>query len=192
MVPASMITDAGWLDEQLRATARRYRHDHRPTIGVLWWYSASSVLLGPPVESFDPGLDRVTLDVRPDGLIMDARSDTVLTDLGKLGERLEEMLSTCIRAVADGSGAPSRALWAIATDSLANRVLWTGGTPELAVTLAGAAGPMLPRPRYVEVAGRLVVRRASCCLIYQAPGQAKCLSCPRQTPAERMRRLGLP
>lgn len=189
MVPATLITDPGWLDAQLVATARWYRHDHRPTIGVLWWYSASSVLLGPPVESFDPGLDCVTLDVRPDARILDARSDTVLTDAGKLGRRLEEMLSTCIDAVAKASGASARALWAIATDSLANRVLWAGGTPADADRLAAAVGPALPTPRFVEVSGRLIVRRASCCLIYEAPNTEKCTSCPRQTPAERLRRL---
>ncbi len=190
MVPASVITDAGWLDTQLAAAARWYRYDHRPTIGVLWWYSASSALLGPPVESFDPGLDRVTLRVNPHGLVLDARSDTVLSDLAKLGRRLEETLAACVDAVSARSGAPVRALWAIATDSLANRVLWAGESPKLAEKLAAAVGPVLPIPRYYEVAGRLVVRRASCCLVYEAPDQSKCLSCPRQPPAERLRRLG--
>jgi hypothetical protein len=189
VVPGSSITDAGWLDARLAAAARWYRHDHRPTIGVLWWYSASSALLGPPVEAFDPGLDCVTLTVNPAGLVLDARSDTRLSDAGKLGRRLEEMLSACVGAVSARSGAPVRALWAIATDSLANRVLWAGGSPAQAETLAAAVGPELPVPRFVEVSGRLIVRRASCCLIYQAPGQAKCLSCPRQPPGERLRRM---
>ncbi|MGH3879545.1 MAG: (2Fe-2S)-binding protein, partial [Actinophytocola sp.] len=62
------------------------------------------------------------------------------------------------------------------------------GPPSLAVDLAASAGP-LPVPRYVTVAGTRAVRRASCCLIYEAPGQQKCVSCPRQHPAERDRRL---
>ena len=94
--------------------------------------------------------------------------------------------------LASASGASPRALWAIATDSLANRVLWAGGAESVARMVAAAVGPELPVPRYVEVSGRLVVRRASCCLIYQAPGMEKCTSCPRQTPAERLRRLTLP
>ena len=192
MVPASSITDAGWLSTQLRATARWYSLDDQRTVGVLWWYSASSALLGPPVASFDPGLDCVTLRVNAHGLVLDARSDVQLHDFAKLGRRLEEMLSACIDAVAARSGASVRALWAIATDSLANRVLWAGEPPALAEKLAAAVGPELPMPRYISVSGRLVVRRASCCLIYEAPGQSKCVSCPRQTPAERLRRLEPP
>lgn len=189
MVPASAITDRAWLDGCVAATARWYRLDDRPTTGVLWWYSASSALLGPAVDSFDPGLDCLTLLVNDAGLILDARSDTALSDPATLARRLEELLSTCIAAVATVSGASSRALWAIATDSLANRVLWAGGTPATASKLADAIGPQLPTPRYVTVSGRLVVRRASCCLIYQAPGQTKCVSCPRQAPEVRLRRL---
>jgi hypothetical protein len=192
--------DPGWLGAQLAATARRYRHDVRPTIGVLWWYSASSVLLGPPVESLvatgvaaDPALARLTLEVDADGRLLDATSDSLLDqDLTVVGARLRGMLSACVDAVATGTGASERALWAIATDSLANRVLWAGGSPSVAETLAAEVGPELPMPRYVEVSGRLVVRRASCCLIYQAPGLPKCTSCPRQTPAERLRRLRMP
>ena len=196
-VPASLITDPGWLGEQITATARLYRHDMRPTIGVLWWYSASSVLLGPPVESLvttgvaaDPSLASLTLRLHTDGRLIDASSDSLLgNDIALLGRRLRETLSVCVGAVSRCTDAPPRTLWAIATDSLANRVLWAGGPPSLAERVALAVGPLLPMPRYVEVSGRLVVRRASCCLIYQAPGQAKCVSCPRQTPEERHRRL---
>jgi hypothetical protein len=193
-VPASAITDPAWLDEQITATARLYRFDRRPSLGVLWWYSASSVLLGPPVESLaDPSLACMTFRVHNDGRLLDATSDTLLgNDIAELGRRLHQTLSTCIRAVAEQTRAPERALWAIATDSLANRVLWAGGLPSAASALATAVGPSLPTPRYVTVSGRLVVRRASCCLLYQAPDQAKCVSCPRQPPAERLRRLRLP
>ena len=34
-----------------------------------------------------------------------------------------------------------------------------------------------------------VVRRASCCMIYRSPTSGKCLSCPKQDPAERERKL---
>lgn len=189
-MPASAITVAGWLDAQLDAAARRYRLARRPALGVLWWYSASSVLLGPPVEGFDPALDSVTLYLHSDGRILDARSDSLLgNDVAKLGRRLEEALSVCVDAVVRCTGAAPRALWAIATDSLANRVLWAGLPPVAAERLAAAVGSTLPAPRYLSVGGRLVVRRASCCLIYEAPEQAKCTSCPRQTPEERLRRL---
>ncbi|HEU5110405.1 MAG TPA: (2Fe-2S)-binding protein [Micromonosporaceae bacterium] len=193
-VPASWITDAAWLDRQIDAAGRRYRLARRPALGVLWWYSASSVLLGPPVESLagpgavaDPDLAGITLFVHPDGRILDARSESALH--GDFGPRLAGMLSASIGAVATVTGAARRALWAIATDALANRVLWAGGSPEVAERIAASVGPVLPVPRYVEVSGRLVVRRASCCLVYEAPGIGKCTSCPRQTPEDRFRRL---
>jgi hypothetical protein len=184
-VPGVMITDPGWLGAQVDAAGRRYRLADRPTLGVLWWYSASSVLLGLAVAERDPGLDHVTLLVhRVDGRLLDARSDRAL-DAGTLGNAL----SVPIEAVVRATGARRRALWAIATDSLANRVLWAGGSPGDASRLAAMVGPELPTPRYVTVSGRLVVRRASCCLIYLAPGESKCVSCPRQSPEERVRRL---
>jgi hypothetical protein len=193
-VPASRITDPAWLDRQVAAAGRRYRLAHRPALGVLWWYSASSAMLGPPVEALvatgvavDPDLAAITLFVLPDGRILDAHAESAVR--GEFGPRLARTLSTSIEAVAAVSGAPRRALWAIATDSLANRVLWAGGSPAVAERIAGSVGPALPVPRYVEVAGRLVVRRASCCLIFRAHGMAKCTSCPRQTPEERLRRL---
>jgi hypothetical protein len=191
-VTAAAVTDPTWLADQLAATARRYRLPRDASVGVLWWYSASSVLLGPPVESLvrggpvaDPAA--VTLFLHPDGRVLDARSDSVVP-AAELGRRLAGVLSAAVAAVAAASGAPEPALWAIATDSLANRVLWAGGDASVAEDLAASIGS-LPVPRYVTVAGTRVVRRASCCLIYQAPGEAKCVSCPRQHPDERRRRL---
>lgn len=160
---------------------------------MLWWYSTSSVLLGPPAESYvyggrpaDPALRSLTLFLHEDGRVLDARASSFVDRLAA-PVRLAATLSVCVDAVAAASGAPEPALWAIATDSLANRVLWAGGSPADAEVLA--ADERLPAPRYVEVAGQRVVRRASCCLIYEAPGQQKCASCPRQHPDDRLRRL---
>jgi ferric iron reductase protein FhuF len=89
-----------------------------------------------------------------------------------------------------------RPLWAIATDSLADRLLAlgraVGDVPRvtaLAAPLADAVGPPLPAPRYEDVAGRRFVRRASCCLLYRVPGWPLCTACPRRAPAERRRLL---
>ena len=191
-VPAVAITDAGWLGDQLAAAARRYRLEEPTPIGVLWWYSASSVLLGPLAESVslgrapaDPALAATTLYLHQDGRVLDATATATTPDVA---QRLSAMLDTAIGAVVAASGAAARALWAIATDSLANRVLWAGGSPDVVTALA-AVDPRLPTPRYLEVGRSLVVRRASCCLIYHAPGEVKCTSCPRQPPEERLRRL---
>lgn len=187
---ATAITDPSWLGAQLVAAGRRYRLDRRAALGVLWWYSASSVLLGPPAETFVRGgpvaAGAMTLFLHPDGRVLDSRaSESVPRETAP--ERVADLVATCVDAVASASGASPRALWAVASDSLANRVLWAGGGPADAVALA--ADERFPAPRYVEVAGQRVVRRASCCLVYEAPGQQKCLSCPRQRPDDRLRRL---
>jgi hypothetical protein len=183
-VSASAIEDPTWLDAQLTLASRLYPLGTRPVLGVLWWYSASTVLLGPVVAGQDPALKSITVTLHPDGRLVDARSAAFT---GQAGPRLREALDTAISSVSAVSGARARTLWAIATDSLANRMLWAG-TPALAAPLADAV-PELPTPRYVEVGGRQFVRRVSCCLIYQGTSTSKCVSCPRQTPEERMARL---
>jgi hypothetical protein len=184
-VPATSLEDASWLDAQLTLASRLYPRATRPVLGVLWWYSASTVLLGPVVLGEDPALKAITLTLHTDGRLVDARS-TAYTELA--GPRLRETLVSAISTVSTVSGARARTLWAIATDSLANRLLWAGKS-SLAVSLAAAVGPELPVPRYVEVGGRQFVRRVSCCLIYQGTNTDKCVSCPRQTPEARLARL---
>jgi hypothetical protein len=187
------VTDPAWLADALAATAARFRLTGSVTTGVLWWYSVSSVLLGPVAESYvrggraaDPALASMTLFVQPDGRVLDARSSSTV-DASAAPERVAAVVATCVDAVATASRAAERALWAIATDSLANRVLWAGGGAAHAVALA--ADDRFPVPRYVTVGGQSAVRRASCCLVYQSPGQQKCVSCPRQKPDDRLRRL---
>jgi hypothetical protein len=184
-VPATAVTDPAWLSAQLSLSTRRYPLGDRATLGVLWWYSASTVLLGPFVDGKDPGLDAITLLLEADGRVLDARSAAFS---GDAASRVREMLTAAISSVSKVSGARSRQLWAIATDSLANRLLWARRA-EAAVDIAAEIGPELPRPRYVEVNGRQFVRRVSCCLIYRGTTTAKCTSCPRQTPEERLNRL---
>ncbi|WP_158726625.1 (2Fe-2S)-binding protein [Tomitella fengzijianii] len=48
------------------------------------------------------------------------------------------------------------------------------------------ADPASPPP----AGGLRIVRRSSCCLLFQAPGQGKCVSCPRRSPGERAAALG--
>jgi hypothetical protein len=192
-VPATAITDPTWLAGALSATARRFRLDREPTAAVLWWYSASTVLLGPVAETFvrggrpaDPALRSLTLLLHADGRLLDASASSFV-DRRTAPVRLAAMLEVCVSSVASASGASSRALWAIASDSLANRVLWAGGPTASAAALA--ADERLPAPRFVDVGGHRVLRRSSCCLVYEAPGQQKCASCPRQRPEDRLRRL---
>jgi hypothetical protein len=140
----------------------------------------------------DPSLDAMELDLVADGRFLGARSTRLLSGgLPELGAALAGTLETAITTIAAVSGARERALGAIATDSIGNRLLWTPD-PERAMALAeplvAAIGLGLPKPRFVRVGRTPAVRRASCCLIYEV-GNPKCVSCPRQTPAEREARL---
>ncbi len=97
-----------------------------------------------------------------------------------------------VDAVAAAGGMRPRPLWAIAADSLANRLLALGRAlgeehrvTALAAPLAAAVGPPLPAPRYVDVAGVRFTRRVSCCLLYRLPPEPLCTSCPRRPAAER-------
>src|SRR5699024_10001806 len=126
----------------------------------------------------------------PQGRITGARSARSLSgDLTEVGTAMGSALARIIDAVAAVSGAGRPALWAIAGDSIGNRLLWAGmaaGDTErgtrLAQPLADAIGSPLPRPRYTRIVTTTVVRRASCCLIYEATEVSKCVSCPHQHP----------
>lgn len=205
-VRATAITEPDWLRDQLRRAGVLYGGGDPVVIGTIWWYSVSAVLVTPALDPLvgtgqarDPALEALTLEVIPDGRVLDARSSRPLgSDVGVIGKALAASLDAGIAAVSAASGAGRRSLCAIATDSIANVLLWAGkaaGDPARGVALAGpvveAVGDHLPRPRFVEVGSTPVVRRASCCLIYRTGGADKCVSCPRQTPAERSHRLRL-
>ena len=132
------------------------------------------------------------IDLLADGRFLGARSTRSLVGgLPELGIAFGEALEAAITTIAAVTGARARALGAIAADSIGNRLLWTPD-PEraraLAEPLVAAIGLDLPKPRFVRVGRTPAVRRASCCLIYEV-GNPKCVSCPRQTPAERDARL---
>ncbi|MQA09485.1 MAG: Fe-S oxidoreductase [Pseudonocardiaceae bacterium] len=205
-VPATTLTDPDALAGQIDACARLYGRAKPQVLGTIWWYSVSSVLVAPAVEAFavtgvalDPALDRMYLLQHPDGRLAGARSTAVIEG-GRLGTALGAALAEPIAVISEHTGAPSPALWAIATDSIANRLLWTGmavGDPERITGLAAPlvteierfTGQRIPPPRYLDVAAKRFVRRVSCCLIYQATGGQKCVSCPHQHPDVRAKRL---
>lgn len=201
---ATVLTDPDWLRDDLATARRMYGKASSRVLGTIRWYSISTELLGPTLDSLvrtgvamDPSLDAVTIDVLADGRVTGARASRPLSgQVAEVGAALSSALSAAIGTIAEVSGAARPALWAIAGDSISNRLLWAGmaaGDTEsgtrLAEPLADAVGPPLPRPRYLRVGASTVVRRASCCLIYEATGGPKCVSCPRQHPDERTRRL---
>ncbi len=281
-LPGAVLADPRWLDDRVTAAADKWSVADRRAVGTIWWYSASSTLLAPPVTTLvvagraaDPALDGLTLGLRPDGYLSGARARALLptgpdpaaapspaaasasaraaaaasspaaasasavarglaaggvggaaaavpglaaggvggaaavaprlaaaglaSGAGVLGEALRGALGAVIAPLSEVSGATERALWAIATDSLATWALRAGAATadvdravDVSLAVARAVGPVMPVPRYVEIPvtpPRRYVRRASCCLIYEAPDCDKCTSCPRRPPADRLQRL---
>jgi ferric iron reductase protein FhuF len=194
-VPATLLADVAWTAETLAARAPRQRTDDRRVLATVWWYSVSTVLLTPALAGLATGvplsarLPDTTVSMLSGRLPVAAVSSAPAVDLGT---ELRESLAAVVAAVAGAGRMRERPLWAIATDSIANRLLAVGralgNVPRataLAAPLAAAVGAPLPAPRYVDVAGARFTRRASCCLLYRVPHEPMCVSCPRRPPAER-------
>ncbi|WP_034273404.1 (2Fe-2S)-binding protein [Haloechinothrix halophila] len=201
---AVLITDPEWMSERLRLARALYGSAPNRVLGTVWWYSTSSVLVAPPLEALlhtgravDPALDAVTLQIHPDGRLVDAHSSRPFNgDASAMGQAMGAALAAAITSVSSACGASERALWAIAADSIANRALWAGqavGDVDRALAVVDAVsdgiGSALPRPRFERYGERVVVRRVSCCLIDKATGLPKCASCPNQHPDERAHRI---
>ncbi|WP_233495925.1 (2Fe-2S)-binding protein [Geodermatophilus sp. TF02-6] len=205
LLPATVLTDPDWTAERLAGLGVRYAVDDRAVddravgdrrvLATVWWYSASSVLLTPALAGLATGLPLsarladTSLAVLAGGTPVAAVSSA---SGGDLAGQLRETLSTVVGAVAAAGEVRPRPLWAIAADSLANRLLAIGRAlgevprvTALAGPLAVAVGAPLPVPRYVDVAGVRFTRRVSCCLLYRLPPEPLCTSCPRRPPAER-------
>jgi hypothetical protein len=194
-LPATLLADPSWTAGQLERRAGTTGTDDPRVLATVWWYSASAVLLTPSLAGLVTGvplsgrLGDTSLSALPGGLLVAAVSSAPGIDLA--GE-LRGALAAVIGAVAEAGRMRERPLWAIATDSLANRLLAVGRAvadvaraSALAGPLAAAIGAPLPAPRYVDVAGARFTRRASCCLLYRVPHEPLCTSCPRRPPAER-------
>jgi ferric iron reductase protein FhuF len=195
VVPGGLLADPGWTARVLTARAGRQRTEDRRVLATVWWYSVSSVLLTPVLAGLVTG---VGLSARlPDTRLHVLAGDTPVAATtaagpGDLPADLRTTIAAVIAAVAEAGGMRERPLWAIATDSLANRLLAVGravgdvaAATALAGPLAAAVGAPLPSPRYVDVAGVRFTRRASCCLLYRVPHEVLCTSCPRRDPLQR-------
>jgi len=195
-----LLTDTAWLTDRVADTGRRWNCTDSRTNGTLWWYSTSSTLVAAPLAMLlttgqAPDLDpaRLQMSLRDNGYLAAVRSDQLLDSVDEFVTILRSMCTEIIDALAAISGAAPRALWAILSDSLANRALDVGReigrvADGCALAAAIAAPPLLP-PRYIDFANavgqRRFVRRGSCCLIYLVTDGDKCSSCPRRTPADR-------
>ena len=195
-VPGHLLADPTWTAEVLAARARRQRTRDRRVLATLWWYSASSVLLTPVLAGLVTGV-RLSARLADTSVHLLAGHTTIAATAtagsgDDLAGELHGSLAAVVTAVAEAGAMRERPLWAIATDSLANRLLALGravgdvdAVTALAGPLAAAVGAPLPVPRYVDVAGTRFTRRASCCLLDRVPHEVRCTSCPHRTPFER-------
>lgn len=204
LLPAEVLADDGWTTSRLASGAVARGTDDLRVLATVWWYSASSVLLTAPLAGLVAGmplsarLEDTTLAALPSGPLVAAVSSAAVSSgtgpasVEAVGAQLRDSLAAVIGALARAGRMRERPLWAIATDSLANRLLAVGralgdvaAATALAGPLAAAVGAPLPAPRYVDVGGARFTRRASCCLLYRVPGEPLCTSCPRRPAAER-------
>jgi len=197
LVPAVSMIDHDWLAEQLRLRGLRWGTDDARVLATLWWYSASAWMICPTLASLALGgqvlsadCDDLAVHWLPDSRITGATSSRVLASgtspLEAAADSLRGLFEHVITAVTTLAGIGPRPLWAIAADSIATRVASIGrATGELELVtgllhpLCEAIGSSLPMPGYVGAGPALETRRLSCCLLYLAPGQSKCSSCPK-------------
>lgn len=222
--PALLMTDPEWMHERVVDTARRWGSTDSRVNGTLWWYSASFTLVGIPIGTglvtgfaADPSLDGGRIFLRDYGYLGGFAAGSVIAiarSIGELGSAMYRSLNPVIKVLAEVSGVREHALWAITTDSIANRSLdsgtgWERGSAFAAglIDVLRQEGAAIPVPRFVDVdRGGTAVRvsnpstpvlprrrrftqRASCCLIYEVPGESKCTSCPKRAPEDRARAL---
>lgn len=204
-IPAARMLELDWMAARVRDAARRWKCDGH-VAGTLWWYSASSTLVIVPIATAlvtgtatAVRLDGAHCGLREDGYLRGLASPPTITGITALASALTETLGAVTDALSGASGIRTGPLWAITTDSIANRSLDVGaslGRRELGSAYATdlvdamrAAGAPMPRPRFVDVAGTRFTRRCSCCLLYETGGSDKCVSCPRRSPDDRMQGL---
>lgn len=219
-VPFTAVDDPAWLDRQIELRGQRWHTDDRRVLATLWWYSVSNWFQVPAIASLvatgralSPLPEDVAVHRLPDGRVTGGTSSRVLDGPDPVlafAAALRTALERVVPLVAAAGRMKERPLWAVAADSTADRFLWAGRVTgeearatALARQVAEAVGPPLPRVRWIDIVplddGRdrpdlgehRFLRRASCCLLYEAPGQSKCDACPGRPPRERLVRLQL-
>lgn len=202
VLPGTALTEPAVMSRFVADCRRRWSTTDDRVAGTLWWYSTSSVLLTELLTRLaeidlaaDPSLDRLRVHIGEDGRVMNAYPGGLLADVAELPGALRAALNPVLATLSEVSGVRLPPLWAITTDAVANTLLrvWREqGSPARGVAqaswLVAELGSPLPPARFVEIEGKPLVRRVSCCLIDRA-GFAACASCPHQDPAVRHDRM---
>lgn len=165
-IPARWITDPDWLLEQIRLRGQIWKIEDRRVLATLWWYSASTALVTPALTSLvltgvalNPSLESTVLHHTASSRLHGSHSEAILgMSIDELATAFRDSLRVSISAVAAISGGRERPLWAIATDAIANRLLWAGQAinkveqaTAIAAPLVAAISAQMPAPRYVDV-----------------------------------------
>jgi ferric iron reductase protein FhuF len=202
ILPGTALTDPAVMAQFVADCRRRWSTTDDRVAGTLWWYSTSSVVLTVLLTRLaeidlaaDPALDRLRVHVGEDGRVVNVYPGGLLGSTEELPGALRAALGPVLAALSEVSGVRLPPLWAITTDAVANSLLraWQEqGSPQRGVEqaswLVAGMGSPLPPARFVELAGKPLVRRVSCCLIDHA-GFAACASCPHQDPEVRRERM---
>lgn len=202
ILPGTALTDPAEMERFVADCRRRWSTGDNRVAGTLWWYSTSSVVLTSLLTRLaeidlaaDPELARLRVHVGEDGRVVNVYPGGLLPDTAALPAALRAALSPVLATLSEVSGVRLPPLWAITTDAIANSLLraWRElGDPAKGVAqaswLVASMGRPLPPARFVELAGKPLVRRVSCCLIDHA-GFNRCASCPHQDPETRQTRM---
>ncbi|OZG29565.1 hypothetical protein BH683_009005 [Williamsia sp. 1138] len=200
LLRGTLLTDPTWLADRIIDTGRRWDCANARINATLWWYSASSTFVADPIEALlatgrtpTPRLQELRFTLRANGYLATTQSSVTVDGAERYSAALIDAYADIITPLAAISGAAPRALWAIASDSVANRALDAGTAlnriPDASALAAVLCRPPFIRPRFTTASaetsrhrpcGTPIIRRTSCCLIYQATGGDKCTSCPRR------------
>lgn len=175
-------------------------------LATLWWYGSSSTLatvlvaqLAVTGRCVDPAHPSAVVTVGDTGTLASLGA-AVTVDGPGAAAAFADVVDSLVGRVRDRVPSVSGAsLWAIASDSVANRALdvatalnRVADAPRWAQTLtAERRRHRFPQPRFVDVSAngstRRFLRRSSCCRVVDA-GEDLCTSCPRRTPQDRAAR----
>lgn len=162
LLPGTLLLDTTWLAGRIRATGALYDCRDARVNATLWWYSASTVLLGRAVHELvllgrGTGLAPVDLRILPGpaGLQRVVPGPPLPPGEHAFGEHLDQALAPVIDVLTRTAPVTARSLWALTADSLATRLLAEvrdGSPDDRAAAITAGSRLLRPAPRFVRIA----------------------------------------